>query len=195
MKWVLPFTLVIFFTCCSRPDEEHGLSELPMETILAGLPEAATGVKVSRGNLDGDDLEELVVVYDDSVKGAVITILDHSYHRRFEARLATDRSTKGRLLDMDGDGILEVIVSGPSRGGKSLQIIGNEGESYTLVGDFWGLRVKLLDEDDDGVMEVEVENRDFDRDPNRHTVNTLYRWDGTGFSPFKSYKTSKRIIF
>ncbi|MFQ6104079.1 MAG: hypothetical protein ACE5OP_07275 [Candidatus Glassbacteria bacterium] len=192
---VITLTIFILFTFCSQPDEGYRVSDADMETILSTLPKSATGVNVSKGNLDGDDLDEFVVVYDDSLKGTVLSILDGSYLRKFEVGLTIDHATKGRLLDMDSDGILEVIVSGPSRGGKSLQIVRSQAESFALVGDFWGLRVKLLDEDDDGIMEVEVENRDFDRDPNRHTVNTLYRWNGTGFSIFRSYKASKRIIF
>ena len=189
------FTLLTLFVLCAQPDKDRGMDEFDMKRILSVIPRSANDVSVTKGSLDGDDKAEFVVTYRDSTKGVFLTILDQSHRRIFETGIATDQVPKGHLIDMDGDGILDVIISGRSRGGKSLQVIRNANGAYVLVGDFWGLEVKFLDEDDDGKMEVEVENRDFDRDPDRHTVHTFYRWDGEGFSPFRSYKVSKRIIF
>jgi len=187
--------LIVLCLSCSVPEEESFVGDQEMKNVLAVLPAGASNVTVVKGSLDGDLTDEFVVSYQDDIKGTVFAILDTSYITKFEIGAATDNAAAVRLVDVDADLILDVVLNGPSSGGESLQVVRHRGGVYSVVGEFWGLQVKLFDEDEDGKMEVEVENRDFDRNPNRHTVHTFYRWDGERFSPFRSYKASQRFIF
>jgi hypothetical protein len=187
--------LPVLFLSCGEQSEDFLVGDVEMKKVLAVIPAGARNVSVAKGSLNGDANDEFVVSYEDSIKGTVIAIMDSSYITRFELGTATDQAAALRLEDVDGDSILDVVFSGPASGGESLQVIRSSGGSYSLVADFWGLRVRLFDEENDGLLEVEVENRDFDRDPNRHTVHTFYRWEGKGFAPFRSYKASQRFIF
>ncbi len=180
---------------CEGTGSDSGVGAEQMELIRDSLPSGSENVRVVRGSLDRDELDEFVVTYEDSLDGAHVVILDDDFRRRYSSVVDHDESMWARLLDVDGDGILDVILTGPSRGGKSLQIIRSDGREFSIIGDFWGLEVKLLDEDGDGTMEVEVENRDLDRDPSRHAVHTFYRWDGEEYSAFKSYRATKSLVF
>jgi hypothetical protein len=187
--------MITLFVSCTGPGEEYSVGDQEMKKVLAILPAGASSVAVVKGSLDGDLTDEFVVSYEDDIKGTVLAILDASFITKFEIGASTDKAAAVRLVDVDSDGILEVVLTGPASGGECLQVIRNRGGVYSMVAEFWGLHVKLFDEDEDGKMEVEVENRDFDRNPNRHTVHTFFRWDGEAFSPFRSYKASQRFIF
>jgi hypothetical protein len=187
--------IIAVLASCGRPDEKHMVGDQELNKILAVLPAGASGISVVKGTLDGDPDEEFAVSYEDSIRGTVFAIMDATYITRFEFSSATDQAAAVRLVDVDGDSILEVVLTGPASGGECIQIVRCGDDVYSIVADFWGLRVKLFDEDNDGRMEIEVENRDFDRNPDRHTIHTFYRWDGVGFSPFRSYKASQRFNF
>jgi hypothetical protein len=187
--------MIAIIVSCREPREEYYVGDKEMTKVMAVLPAGASSVTVVKGSLDGDMTDEFIVSYEDDIKGTVLAIMDTSFITKFEIGASTDNAAAVRLVDVDGDGILDVVLNGPASGGESLQIIRSRRGVYSMAAEFWGLRVKLFDEDEDGKMEVEVENRDFDRNPNRHTVHTFYRWDGDTFSPFRSYKASQRFIF
>jgi hypothetical protein len=191
-------TAILFFAVClscgGKGDKERvGVPQ--RESLLASLPPGASNMQATRGNLDEDILEEFAVCYEESLRGVVLVIAESSFEKTFVLPVAHDRATLPRLVDIDQDGLFEVILRGPSRGGESLQMIKRGRTGFKLAGDFWGLEVSLRDEDGDGTLEVEVENRDFERDPSKHTVHTFYRWDGAAFSPFKSFRAARKFVF
>lgn len=193
-KSLAPLLVAACLACAGEGNREKAEAP-PIEELLERLPPGVSNVQVAKANLDGDALEEFTVCYDESAKGVVLTIMGSTLERRFVLSVDHDHATLPRIIDIDHDSLPEVVLEGPSRGGESLQVIRSGGGGFALVGDFWGLEVNLVDEDGDGALEVEVENRDFERDPSRHTVHTFYRWDGAAFSPFKSFRATRRPGF
>jgi hypothetical protein len=189
--------LLLLAACsfCRGGGEADRAANPQLASILARLPSGTSNVQVTRGDLNGDASEEFAVCYEESLQGVVLAIMDSSLESRFVLPVSHDRATTPRLFDMDSDGRFEVVLRGPSRGGESLKVIRGQEAAFTLVGDFWGLEVDLLDDDGDGTLEVEVENRDFERDPSKYTVHTFYRWDGVAFSPFRSFRAAKKLVF
>ncbi|HEU5217104.1 MAG TPA: VCBS repeat-containing protein [Gemmatimonadales bacterium] len=129
-------------------------------------PEPATSANVSFGDLDGDGHLDIVLA-----KGRHWPVVDRvllgdghgGIRMSYDLGTASDRSYSGRLVDLDGDGDLDVVISNDAPDPKLVYL--NDGKGRFQVGSAYGRpdwatrNAGVADVDGDGRPDIIVANR------------------------------------
>ena len=125
-----------------------------------------TSANISFGDVDGDGLLDIVLA-----KGRHWPLVDQvllgdgagGIRRRYELGSASDKSYSGRLVDLDGDGDLDVVISNDQPSPKLVYL--NDGKGHFSVGSEYGLpawpmrNATVADMNGDGRPDIIAANR------------------------------------
>ena len=136
------------------------------DRVLLLEPTAETSANVSAGDVNGDGKLDLVLA-----KGRHWPLVDRvllgdgagRFPRAYDLGPASDRSYSGRLVDLDRDGDLDVVVSNDAPDPKRVYL--NDGEGHFREGSTFGRaewetrNATVADVDGDGWPDIVVANR------------------------------------
>lgn len=143
------------------------LQDLPrFDRELLLEKEAATSANVSIGDVDGDGRLDIVLA-----KGRHWPLVDRvligdgkgGIRRAYDLGTASDRSYSGRLVDLDADGDLDVVVSNDTPDPKLVYL--NDGQGRFIVGSSYGRaqwetrHANVADFNGDGLPDIVAANR------------------------------------
>ena len=137
-----------------------------------------TSANVSIGDLDGDGKLDVVLV-----KGRHWPLVDRvligdgtgHFKPGYDLGTASDRSYSGRLVDLDRDGDLDVVISNDAPDPKLVYL--NDGKGHFRVGSTFGQakwptrNATVADIDGDGLPDIVVANRGDSTDANYVCLN------------------------
>ena len=143
------------------------------ERALYLEPKAETSANVSIGDVDGDGHLDIVLA-----KGRHWPLVDRvllgdgagHFAKAYDLGTASDRSYSGRLVDMDRDGDLDVVISNDQPDPKLVYL--NDGKGHFHVGSTYGnagwetRNATVADVDGDGWPDIVVANRSGNGTPN-----------------------------
>lgn len=164
---------------------------LPLETT------SETSANISFGDLDGDGHLDIVLA-----KGRHWPLVDRvlmgdgkgGIREAHDLGTASDRSYSGRLVDMDGDGALDVVISN-DRPDPGLVYL-NDGTGHFRVGSSYGepewstRNASVADLNGDGRPDIIVANRSGDATPNFICLNQGKGRFDAECVPFAPYPTT-----
>jgi len=145
-----------------------------------------TSANVSIGDVDGDGRLDVVLV-----KGRHWPLVDRvllgdgagHFKPGYDLGTASDRSYSGRLVDLDGDGHLDVVISNDAPDPKLVYL--NDGKGHFHVGSSFGKptwptrNATVADINGDGLPDIVVANRGDSTDANSICLNRgSGRFDG-----------------
>jgi hypothetical protein len=173
---VMAAGLALWISACSKSAGEPPGPRAGMTAGLKGLPSfdrvvllettSETSANVAIGDLNGDGNLDLVLA-----KGRHWPLVDRVLfgdgHGRFpiaeDLGTAKDRSYSGRLVDLDGDGSLDVVISNDKPDPKLVYL--NDGKGHFRVGSSYGhadwptRNANVADLNGDGLPDIVVANR------------------------------------
>lgn len=181
MRRIIPLVVLAAFVGCERnvlprvPAQESALpskSTPPVaeprafDRVLQLETTSETSANVSIGDLNGDSHPDLVLA-----KGRHWPLVDRvllgngqgDFSRAYDLGSASDRSYSGLLVDLDGDGDLDVVISNDRPDPKRTYLNDGTGhftEGSTFGQPSWGTRnASVADVNGDGLPDIVAANR------------------------------------
>ena len=153
-----------------------------------------TSANVSFGDVNGDGHPDIVLA-----KGRHWPLVDRvllgdghgGISASYDLGVASDRSYSGRLVDLNGDGFLDVVISNDTPDPKLVYL--NDGKGHFRVGSTFGKpewptrNASVADLDGDGLPDIIVANRGDQRGSNYICLNKGGGRFDSNCIPFASY--------
>jgi hypothetical protein len=195
MSDVLPLTVTsaVALMMLSGPPSAAQLPTYDRVLLLETTTE--TSANLSFGDLDGDGHLDVVLA-----KGRHWPLVDRvllgdgkgAIRQAYDLGAASDRSYSGRLVDMNGDGSLDVVISNDTPDPKLVYL--NDGKGHFRVGSSYGRpewetrNASVADLDQDGKPDIVVANRS-DKPTNYVCLNRgggRFDADCAAFAPYSA---------